>query len=170
ARVSEGELVLLEAQDRALWDQAEIVEGIALLDRALAQRRAGAYQIQAAIAALHAQADSSATTDWAQIAALYGELYRRVPSPVVALNRAVAVAEAFGCEAGLYKLEALGADTSMQRYYLYHAARADLLRRSARYADALVAYRSALELCQNAVECTFLERRIAEVSALILDQ
>ncbi|MCL4248777.1 MAG: RNA polymerase subunit sigma-24 [Anaerolineae bacterium] len=167
ARVSEGQLVLLEAQDRALWDRAEIAEGIALLDRALSQRRAGAYQIQAAIAALHAQADSSETTDWAQIAALYGALYRRVPSPVVALNKAVALAEAFGCEAGLHRLEALGEDAFMQRYYLFHAARADLLRRSARYGDALTAYRSALELCQNAVECAFLERRIAEVVALV---
>ncbi|MBE0690854.1 MAG: RNA polymerase subunit sigma-24, partial [Anaerolineae bacterium] len=118
ARVSDGNLILLEAQDRALWDRAEIADGVALLDRALEMRKSGPYQIQAAIASLHAQASAPETTDWAQIAALYSALYRYVPSPVVALNRAVAVAEAFGCEAGLHKLEALGDDAFMQRYYL----------------------------------------------------
>ncbi|MCC6612774.1 MAG: RNA polymerase subunit sigma-24 [Anaerolineae bacterium] len=167
ARVREGRLVLLEAQDRALWDKAEIADGIALLDRALELRQSGPYQIQAAIASLHAQAPDSASTDWAQISALYGALYRHLPSPVVALNRAVAIAEAFGCETGLTRLEALGEDAFMQRYYLYHAARADLLRRSARYTDALAAYQRALDLCQNAVETSFLAGRITEVKAII---
>ena len=139
ARVdADGELIPLEEQDRQLWDQAKIAEGLALLDQALAMQRAGPYQIQAAISALHAQAQQSDDTDWAQIAVLYRLLYQMTPSPVIELNRAVAVAMAEGPTAGLELLENL-ADT-LNDYYLFHAAQADLLRRSEQWASAAVAY------------------------------
>jgi RNA polymerase sigma-70 factor, ECF subfamily len=156
-----GELVLLEEQDRSLWDRGRIEEGMHVLDRALSLRRPGQYQLQAAIAALHAQAESAEETDWTQIAALYSELERRTGSPVIALNRAVAVAMAEGPEAGLRLAETID---GLEAYHLFHATRADLLRRLERHAEAAVAYRRALELATNPVERAFLERRLEEVA------
>ena len=152
----DGELVLLEDQDRTLWDRARIDEGLRVLERALALRSPGPYQLQAAIAALHTEPQ----TDWAQIAALYAQLARQVPSPVVELNRAVAVAMAAGPEHGL----ALMRDLPLDEYHLYHAARADLLRRLERIDEAAAAYRRALELAQTEPERRFLSRRLAEIS------
>ncbi len=167
ARVdAEGDALLLEEQDRGLWDHAAIAEGIALLDRALALRRVGPYQIQAAIAALHDEAATAAATDWPQIAALYGTLARLAPSPVVELNRAVAVAMADGVERGLALLDHPALDAALATYQHYHAARADLLRRSGQREGAMAAYVRALELCQNAAERRFLQRRLTEVAAL----
>jgi RNA polymerase sigma-70 factor (ECF subfamily) len=157
-----GELVLLEDQDRSRWDRAEIEEGSAVLDRALRLGSAGQYQLQAAIAALHAEAARPEDTDWRQIALLYGRLFDVQPSPVVALNRAVAMAMAEGPERGLEVMEPLARD--LDRYYLFHAARADLLRRIGRRDEAAEAYRRALELTGNAVERRFLRRRLNEVS------
>jgi RNA polymerase sigma-70 factor (ECF subfamily) len=156
-----GELVLLEDQDRSLWDAARIDEGLRVLDGALALGRPGPYQLQAAIAALHAQAATPEETDWKQIAALYSELERRTGSPVTALNRAVAVAMAEGPAAGLSLTDAIG---GLETYHLFHATRADLLRRLERHAEAAAAYRRALELVTNPVERAFLERRLAQVS------
>jgi RNA polymerase sigma-70 factor (ECF subfamily) len=164
---SSGELILLEDQDRTLWDKAQIHEGITILERALAMRQPGPYQIQAAIAALHGEAATPAETDWAQIAALYARLYRFQPTPVIALNQAVAVAMAEGPMKGLALLEKLGEDNVLQNYHLYHAARADLLRRAGWYSEAAEAYAVALALAQNNIERTFLQRRLAEVEALI---
>ncbi len=162
ARVDEqGELVLLEDQDRARWDRAEITEGLALLDRALALRQPGPFQIQAAISALHAQAAAAADTDWKEIAALYCELERRAPSPVVALNRAVALGMAQGPLAGLMALDQRHLETDLEQYHWFHAARADLLRRAGYQAEAKAAYARALELCQNRAERSFLARRLA---------
>ena len=152
-----GELVLLEDQDRSLWDDDLISRGAALLDRAVALRRPGPYQLQAAIAALHAQAAAPEDTDWRQIALLYRELARLQPSPVVELNRAVAVAMADGPDAGLELLDGLPLD----RYHLFHSARADLLRRSGRPEEARVEYERARELATNPAERAFLERRLA---------
>lgn len=154
ARVdAEGRMVVLEDQDRSRWDGARIAEGVDLLDRALRLGTAGPYQIQAAIAALHAQD----RTDWPQIAALYAELLRCWPSPVVALNRAVAVAMSEGPERGLSLL------VEIDEYYLYHATRADFLRRLGRGEEAAEAYRRAIELTENAVEREHLERRLREI-------
>ena len=165
ARVGpEGELVLLEEQNRSIWDQKEIQEGVTLLDRALHMRRAGPYQVQAAISALHAQAKHPEDTDWGQIAALYGELLRMMPSPIVELNRAVAVAMADGPLRGLALLNRLELELALRDYYLFHAARADLLRRAGRMNEATVSYSQALRLCQNERERAFLRRRLAEVS------
>ena len=158
-----GDLVLLEDQDRALWDRAQIDEGQALLDRALRLGRPGAYQVQAAIAALHDAATDAAATDWRQIAALYARLAQLSPSPVVELNRAVAIAMADGFEAGLARLDALSTDELLAGYPYFHSARADLLRRLGRSREATVAYRAALALTSNAVERAFLRRRLAEV-------
>ncbi len=167
ARVdAEGDAVLLEEQDRGLWDRAAIAEGVGLLDQALALRRAGPYQIQAAIAALHDEAATAAATDWPQIAALYGTLARLTPSPVIALNRAVAVAMADGVERGLALLDHPTLAATLATYQHYHAARADLLRRSGQREGAMAAYVRALELCQNAAERRFLQRRLTEVAAL----
>ncbi len=164
ARVSaDGELVLLEEQDRTLWDQAEIAEGLELLERAMAMRQPGPYQTQAAISALHARARRPEDTDWAQIAVLYNILYEMNPSPIVELNRAVAVAMAEGINRGLILLDQLEDSGKLNDYYLFHAARADLLRRSGWLDEAQAAYRRALELCQNAIERSFLARRLAEV-------
>ncbi len=164
ARVSaDGELVLLEEQDRTLWDQAEIAEGLELLERAMAMHQPGPYQTQAAISALHAQAQRPEDTDWAQIAVLYYILYEMNPSPIVELNRAVAVAMAEGVNRGLSLLDQLEDSGKLNDYYLFHAARADLLRRSGWLDEAQAAYRRALELCQNAIERSFLARRLAEV-------
>jgi RNA polymerase sigma-70 factor (ECF subfamily) len=159
ARVSPaGALVLLDDQDRSLWDHDLIARGLALLDRALAYRVPGPYQLQAAIAALHAQAERAEDTDWPQIALLYGELMQVHPSPVIELNRAVAVAMADGPAAGLALLDGL----PLEEYHLYHAARADLLRREGRRDESRIAYRRARELATNDSERAFLERRLAE--------
>ena len=160
-RTANGELVLLEHQDRSRWDRAKIDEGRRVLDRALRRRRPGPYQVQAAIAALHAEAERPEQTDWAQIAALYAELARLSPSPVVELNRAVAVAMAEGPAAGLTLVDEIG---ELDSYHLYHSARADLLRRLGRRADAHAEYRHALALTTNPSEQAFLARRLEEVS------
>lgn len=159
-RVEDGRLVLLEDQDRTRWDQAAVTEGVNLVESALEKRRVGPYQIQAAIAALHGRAASADETDWEQIAALYTVLQRMLPTPVIRLNHAVAVAMARGPTVGLAHLEVLGAEGALDRYHLYHAARADLLRRAGRPVEALEAYRRALGVCSNAVETRFLEDRI----------
>jgi RNA polymerase sigma-70 factor (ECF subfamily) len=159
-----GDLVLLADQDRSRWDQAAIGEGVARLEAALARRQPGPYQIQAAISALHAQAPTAAETDWPQIAALYGELRRHVPSPVVELNRAVAVGMAYGPLAALALLDEPELGAALAEYHLYHAARADFLRRGGYRDDARAAYGRALALCQNRAERTFLTRRLAELA------
>ncbi len=159
-----GDLVLLEDQDRSQWDAAAIAEGLALLERALNLRRPGPYQLQAAIGALHAQARTAPETDWVQIAALYGELEQRAPSPVVGLNRAVAVGMAQGPLAGLMKLDQLRLDESLGQYHWYHAARADLLRRAGYADEARAAYGRALALCRNGAERAYLERRVRELA------
>jgi len=161
----DGELVLLDAQDRGLWDRTRIDEGRDLLDRALRMRRVGPNQLQAAIAALHDDAATADETDWAQIAGLYLVLGRIAPSPVVELNRAVAVAMAMGPERGLEIVEGVAASGQLDEYPYLHAARADLLRRLGRLDEAGVAYQRARELTGNEAERSFLERRIAEVSA-----
>jgi RNA polymerase sigma-70 factor, ECF subfamily len=152
-----GALVLLEDQDRSLWDAGRLAEGRRVLDRALALRRTGPYQIQAAVAALHAEEE----TDWSEIATLYARLARLVPSPVVELNRAVAVALADGPERGLELVERLEGD--LGSYHLFHSARADLLRRLGRYDQAAVSYQRALDLAGEPVERSFLERRLSEL-------
>jgi RNA polymerase sigma-70 factor (ECF subfamily) len=157
-----GDLVTLEEQDRTRWDAAGIEEGIALLDRALRRGRPGVYQVQAAIAACHATASDAAETDWAQISALYGRLARLVPSPVVELNRAVAVGMAHGPAAGLALLDELEASGGPAGYHLLPATRADLLRRLGRPAEAAAAYRRALELVTTEPERRYLARRLAE--------
>ena len=162
-RVSaEGELVLLGDQDRSRWDEAEIEEGLRLLDRAVALRRPGPYQLQAAIAALHVQAPSAGDTDWGQIAALYGRLFELSPTPVIALNRAVAVAEAGDPAQGLQLIDAI---IGLERYHLLHSARADLLRRLDRAGEAREAYVRALDLARNPAEREFLAARIRELPA-----
>jgi RNA polymerase sigma-70 factor (ECF subfamily) len=155
-----GAIVLLEDQDRSRWDRATIEEGAALVDEALRDGPAGRYAVQAAIAALHARAPSAAETDWAQIASLYAVLSQLQPSPVVELNRAVAVAMSEGIEKGLAMVNAL----TLPGYHLLPAARADLSRRLGRNRDAAAAYREALSLVTNDAERRFLERRLAEVS------
>jgi len=159
-----GDIVLLEDQDRGLWNRAAIDAGLALLDRALALRQPGPYQIQAAIAALHARAATPADTDWPQIAALYGELLRHGPSPVVALNRAVAVGMARGPLAGLALLQQPALAEALDGYHWYHAAAADFLRRAGYREQARAAYVRALALCDNRAEAAFLTRRIDEMS------
>ena len=162
ARVGrDGELVLLEDQDRSTWNRDEIAEGLRVLDRALALGRPGPYQLQAAIAALHAEAERPERTDWPQIALLYAELGRLQPSPVVELNRAVAIAMAEGPAQGLELLDRI---SGLDDYHLLHAARADLLRRNGRREEAATAYRRALDLATNPVERSFLERRLDDLS------
>ncbi|MBK8901832.1 MAG: RNA polymerase sigma factor [Anaerolineaceae bacterium] len=158
-----GEMILLEDQDRCLWDQEQIAVGTAVLERALQMGQAGPYQIQAAIAALHDQAATPPDTDWPQIAALYQALQRYTTSPVVVLNWAVAVAMAEGPMRGLALLDELSEAGTLDHYHLFHAARADLLRRAGFHDDAHDAYTIALDLCQNAVEKRFLRRRLAEL-------
>ncbi|HET6549777.1 MAG TPA: DUF6596 domain-containing protein, partial [Solirubrobacter sp.] len=157
ARFADGELVLLADQDRSLWNPARLAEGRALLDRALALRGRGPYVVQAAIASLHADEPR----DWPQIAALYGELARLTRSPIVELNRAIAVAEAQGAAAGLARVDRLGLDG----YQYFHSTRADLLRRLGRAGEARAEYERALALAHTEHERRFLRRRIAEVSA-----
>jgi RNA polymerase sigma-70 factor (ECF subfamily) len=162
-----GEIVLLEDQDRGQWRRGEITEGLALVEAALGRSgsgRPGPYALQAAIAACHASAPTAAQTDWHEIAALYGVLVRVQPSPVVELNRAVAVAQAEGPEKGLALLDALDAGGALAGYHLLPAARADLLRRLGRTPEAVAAYRRALALAANPAERRFLERRLAEVA------
>ena len=156
---ADGELVLLEDQDRAVWDDAAIREGVRFLDHAVAQRRAGPYQLQAAIAAVHAEAHSAAETPWDEISALYDRLFEISPMPVVALNRAAAHAMAAGPEAGLALLDEI---EGLESFHLYHAARADLLRRLGRVHEAAACYRTALEFVTNEPERRFLARRLVE--------
>jgi RNA polymerase sigma-70 factor, ECF subfamily len=164
ARVApDGELVLLEDQDRTLWDGDAIAEGLALVREVLPQRPLGTHAVQAAIAAIHAQAERAADTDWRQIAALYGLLSTIDPSPVVALNHAAAIAMADGPAEGLRRMDALTASGTLAGYHLLPAARADLLRRMGRFPEAARAYREALGLVTNAAETRFLQRRLAEV-------
>jgi RNA polymerase sigma-70 factor (ECF subfamily) len=159
-----GDLVLLEDQDRSLWDGVLIAEGSALLERALASRRLGPYTLQAAIAAVHAQAPDAAATDWSQIVGLYSELARVEPSPVVELNRAVAVAMRDGPAAGLELIDAILARGELVDYHLAHSARADLCRRLGRTVEARASYQRAFALTQQEPERRFLERRLAELS------
>jgi RNA polymerase sigma-70 factor (ECF subfamily) len=164
ARTSpEGDLVLLEDQDRALWNQDQIAEGTALVQQALASGQFSHYTLQAAIAAVHAQAPTVAATDWVQIVGLYDLLAQAVHSPVVELNRAVAVAMRDGPAAGLALIDALLGTGDLASYHLAHAARADLCRRLGRTADARAAYQQALSLTQQEPERRFLERRLAEL-------
>jgi RNA polymerase sigma-70 factor, ECF subfamily len=161
-----GELVLLEDQDRTRWGADEITEGRVLVARALRAGRVGPYQLQAAIAAVHGEAPTSEATDWPQILGLYDLLMRVAPSPVVALNRAVAVAQMAGPAAGLAAMDALAGDTSLAEYRFFHAGRAELLRRLGRTAEAIDAYDRALALEPNRAEAAFLEgRRRETVSA-----
>ena len=159
-----GELVPLEEQDRSAWHSAQIEEGLQLVEKSLRMGRVGPYQLQAAIAAVHAQAKTAEETDWNQIAALYAVLARTTGSPVIALNHAVAVAMSRGFETGLELIEQIAAPGDLDSYYLYHAARADLLRRLRRNDEALAAYERALNLSANAVERRYLRRRITELS------
>jgi len=164
ARVnSQGELVPLEEQDRRLWNGEQIQEGLGLVEEAWRLGSVGPYQLQAAVAAVHARARRPGQTDWRQIAALYQELERIHPSAVVSLNRAVAVALSEGLEVGLSMIDSLGRSGELESYYLYHAARADLLRRLGRSEEAADAYRKALGLTANAVERRYLRRRLAEL-------
>ncbi|HZT69222.1 MAG TPA: RNA polymerase sigma factor [Terriglobia bacterium] len=166
ARINpQGELVPLEEQDRTLWDSERIREGLEKIEMALRMGRIGAYQLQAAIAAIHAEARTPQQTDWRQIATLYRNLERLNPSPVVALNRAVAVAMSEGLQIGLQQVDELGASGKLDTYYLFHAARADLMRRMGRSQEAVEAYHRALALTANAVERRYLRRRLAELGA-----
>jgi RNA polymerase sigma-70 factor, ECF subfamily len=159
-----GELVLLDDQDRSLWNRDQIKEGVALVERALASRRFGPYTLQAAIAAVHAEAPSADATDWSQIVGLYDVLLRVDPSPVIELNRAVAVAMRDGPAAGLVLVEAILARGELNDYRLAHAAQADLCRRLGKTAQARAAYERALALTRQEPERRFLERRLAELS------
>jgi RNA polymerase sigma-70 factor, ECF subfamily len=164
ARTSpDGDLILLEDQDRSLWDRAQIAEAQTLIDRALFSRRFGVYTIQAAIAAVHAAAPTAAETNWAQMVAWYDVLARAEPSPIVALNRAVAVAMRDDHAAGLELIDAILARGELADYHLAHAARADLCRRLGRIADARAAYERALALCRQEPERRFIEKRIREL-------
>jgi RNA polymerase sigma-70 factor (ECF subfamily) len=160
---SAGDLVPLEQQDRSLWDRALIEEGLRVLDRALRRRQAGPYQVQAAIAACHAGAQDTAATDWGEITVLYARLAEMVPSPVVKLNWAVAVAMAEGPAAGLARVDALAASGALAGYHLLPATRADLLRRLGRRAEAAGAYRDAMALAPTGAEQRYLRRRLSEV-------
>ena len=161
---AQGELVTLEEQDRGLWNRGQITQGLAALESALEQHRPGAYQLQAAIAALHAEARTPAETDWVQIEKLYQTLQQLNPSPVVALNRAVAVAMAYGLEKGLAMMDQLGESGELEGYYLYHSARAELLRRLQRNREAEAACRRALGLTGNETEQAYLRRRLSAVA------
>ena len=162
---ADGQLVTLEHQDRARWDRDEIDEGLGVLDKALRRGRSGAYQVQAAIAACHATAARASDTDWAEIAALYDRLAALVPSPVVELNRAVAVGMSEGPAAGLAIVDALDGSGTLAGYYLLPATRADLLRRLGRFAEAADAYREALDLAATDTQRSYLTGRLAESAA-----
>lgn len=154
----------MEDQDRSLWNREQIIEGSALVERALSSGRVGPYTFQAAIAAVHAEAPQPAATDWAQIVRLYDVLMRANPSPVVELNRAVAVAMRDGPMAGLTLIDAIHARGELANYHLAHAARADLCRRLGRTAEARTSYERALTLTQQEPERRFLERRLSELA------
>src|ERR1700719_4673683 len=158
-----GELILLENQDRSLWNREQIAEGVALLEKALKSRRFGSYTLQAAIAAGHAEAESVALTEWRQIVALYDQLVRIQPSPVVQLNRAVAIAMRDGPEAGLAHIDAALEHSELANYYLAHSARADMCRRLGRTAEARASYEKALALTQQEPERQFLQERIRQL-------
>jgi RNA polymerase sigma-70 factor (ECF subfamily) len=162
-----GELILLENQDRSLWNREQIAEGVALLEKALKRqqksRRFGSYTLQAAIAAVHAEAESVAATDWRQIVVLYDQLVRIQPSPVVQLNRAVAIAMRDGPEAGLAHIDAVLEHGELANYYLAHSARADMCRRLGRAAEARASYEKALALTQQEPERQFLQERIRQL-------
>jgi RNA polymerase sigma-70 factor (ECF subfamily) len=158
-----GDLVLLADQDRSRWDRAQIDRGVALVEHALRRGSPGAYALQAAIAAVHATAATAADTDWRQIAALYDRLLLVAPTPVVALNRAVAIAFARDFASGLREVDRMA--DALDGYYLFHSTRADLLRRCDRTREAAAAYGRALELCKNEPERRFLERRMRELAA-----
>jgi len=159
-----GELILLENQDRSLWNRRQIAEGVALVERALKSRRFGSYTLQAAIAAVHAESESAAVTDWGRIAALYDRLVQVQPSPVVQLNRAVAIAMRDGPEAGLAHIDAVLAHGELANYYLAHSARADMCRRLGRTAEARSSYERALALTQQEPERKFLEERLRQLN------
>jgi RNA polymerase sigma-70 factor (ECF subfamily) len=158
-----GELILLEHQDRALWNREQIAEGVGLVEKALSSRRFGPYTLQAAIAAVHAEAESTAATDWRQIVALYNQLVRIQPSPVAYLNRAVAIAMCDGPEAGLKHIDAVLEHGELANYYLAHSARAELYRRLGRTAEARASYERALALTQQEPERQFLQERIRQL-------
>lgn len=165
ARLNEqGELVTLEEQDRSRWDHREISEGLRLVERALALGRVGNYQLQAAIAAVHAEAKTAGQTDWPQIVALYEELMRISSSPVIALNHAAAVAMSEGAEKGLSLIDDVNENAKLENYYLFHAARADLLRRLSRFEEAAAAYTRALSLTANNIEQQYLRARLNQVT------
>jgi len=159
----EGDLILLEQQDRSLWNREQITEGLALTERALRSRRFGAYTLQAAIAAVHAQSSFAASTDWRQIARLYDELLRIQPSPVVELNRAVAIAMSEGLEQGLSLIDDLLARDQLSQYHLAHSARAELCRRLGRIPEARASYEKALALAGQEADRRFLARRMEEL-------
>lgn len=159
-----GKLVTLEEQDRMQWDKKRISEGVMLINKALRMKRPGAYQLQAAISAIHAESSSAAVTDWHEIAALYFELMRISPSPVVALNHAVAVAMSEGLERGLKQIDQIGASGRLENYHLFHAARADILRRLGRKSEAAEAYTAALQLVTNKVEEEYLRDRLKQTA------
>jgi RNA polymerase sigma-70 factor (ECF subfamily) len=158
-----GELILLENQDRSLWNREQIAEGLALVETALKSRRFGSYTLQAAIAAVHAEAESTVATDWRQIVALYNQLLRIQPSPVVQLNRAVAIAMRDGPEAGLQQIDAVLEHRELANYYLAHSARAEMYRRLGRTAEARASYERALALTQQQPERQFLQDRIRQL-------
>jgi RNA polymerase sigma-70 factor (ECF subfamily) len=160
----QGKLVTLEDQDRSLWDHERIREGVALLHRALRMHRPAPYQLQAAISAIHAEAASPAETDWYEIAALYLELMRQMPSPIIALNHAVAVAMSEGLERGLAQINQVGASGQLEDYHLFHAARADILRRLGRKTESAEAYAAALRLVTNQVEREYLRSRLKQLA------
>jgi RNA polymerase sigma-70 factor (ECF subfamily) len=159
-----GDLILLDDQDRSLWNRAQIDEGRALVTRAMALSRIGAYTLQAAIAAIHADARGPAATDWAQIVAIYDVLAQAEPSPVIELNRAVAIAMRDGPAAGLELIDAILLRGELADYHLAHSARADLCRRLQKTSEARESYRRALELARQEPERRFLERRLAELA------
>jgi RNA polymerase sigma-70 factor, ECF subfamily len=163
----DGQLIPLEEQDRSLWHHDQIAEGISLVERALGRRNLGPYQLQAAIAAIHAEAGTAQETDWKQIAALYAILNTAQASPIVALNHAVAVAMSESLERGLAMIDELGSCGELESYRLYHAARADLLRRMGRNLEAIESYRRALALTSNAVELRYLGRRLSSLEDLV---
>jgi RNA polymerase sigma-70 factor (ECF subfamily) len=160
-----GDLILLDEQDRSLWNREHIAEGVALAEQALSSRRFGPYTLQAAIAAVHAEAPDAAATDWSRIVGLYGVLARAAPSPVVELNRAVAVAMRDGPSEGLAVIDAILARGDLADYHLAHSARADLCRRLGKNAEARASYQRALDLARQEPERRFLERRLAELQA-----
>ncbi len=167
ARISNGELVTLEEQDRSLWDRSAIEEGTILLEQALRRGPAGPYQLQAAVAALHAEAKTPEETDWPQIAALYGKLFEINPSPVVALNHAVAIAMAGSLAEGLQRVDEVGRSGTLAQYYLFHAARAELLRRLNRAGEAVDAYEKAISTATNPIEIAYLQKRLREMRARV---